>query len=66
MPWLIVLLGYFLGAIPTAYVLGRVIKGIDLRQVGDKNAGAANAFRHLGVKAGTVVFLIDAGKGALA
>jgi glycerol-3-phosphate acyltransferase PlsY len=66
MYWLIVLLGYFLGSIPTAYVAGRLLKGKDIRQMGDANVGAANAFRHLGAKAGTGVFLVDAGKGALA
>jgi glycerol-3-phosphate acyltransferase PlsY len=43
MPWLIVLLAYFLGSTPTAYIAGRIIKGVDIRQVGDGNMGAANA-----------------------
>jgi len=66
MPWLIVLLGYFLGSIPTAYIAGRLLKGGDIRQMGDGNMGAANAFRQLGAKVGITVFFIDAGKGALA
>jgi glycerol-3-phosphate acyltransferase PlsY len=66
MYWLIVLLGYFLGSIPTAYVAGRLLKGKDIRQIGDGNVGAANAFRQLGAKAGIGVFLVDAGKGVLA
>ena len=66
MPWLIVVLGYFLGAIPTAYIAGRLSRGRDIRQIGDGNVGAANAFRQLGAKIGTAVFLIDAGKGVLA
>lgn len=66
MPWLVVISGYFLGAIPTAYIAGRVVKGIDIRRVGDANVGAANAFHHLGKKIGIAVGLIDAGKGALA
>ena len=66
MPWLIVLLGYFLGAIPTAYIASRLLRGEDIRQMGDTNMGAANTFRQLGVKAGTAVFFIDAGKGELA
>jgi glycerol-3-phosphate acyltransferase PlsY len=66
MPWLIVLLGYFLGAIPTAYVAGRLFKGKDIREIGDGNVGAANAFRQLGAKIGTAVFFIDAAKGVLA
>ena len=66
MPWLIVLLGYFLGSIPTAYIAGHVVKGRDIRQMGDGNVGARNAFHELGAKVGIAVFFIDAGKGALA
>jgi len=66
MPWLIVLLGYLLGSIPTAYLAGRLLKGRDIRQMGDTNMGAANAFRQLGAKAGIGVFLADASKGTLA
>ena len=66
MSWLILLVGYLLGSIPTAYISGRVLKGGDIRQMGDGNAGAQNAFHQLGAKVGIVVFLIDAGKGILA
>jgi len=66
MPWLIVLLGYFVGSIPTAYIAGRLLKGRDIRQMGDGNVGAANAFRQLGGKIGVGVFFVDTGKGALA
>ena len=66
MPWIIIVLGYFLGSIPTAYIAGHVLRGVDIRQVGDENMGAANAFRQLSRKAGVAVGLIDAGKGALA
>ena len=63
MPWLIVILGYFLGSIPTAYIAGHVVKSIDIRQVGDANVGAANAFRQLGAKIRVAVGILDAGKG---
>jgi len=66
MPWLIVVLGYLLGSIPTAYIAGRFSKGVDIRQIGDGNMGAANAFRQLGTKVGVAVGIIDVGKGALA
>ncbi len=66
MSWLIVVLGYFLGSIPTAYIAGHVLKGVDIRQVGDENMGAANAFHQLGAKVGVAVGIVDAGKGALA
>ncbi|MBA7690980.1 Glycerol-3-phosphate acyltransferase [subsurface metagenome] len=64
--WLIVLLGYLLGSIPAAYIAGRLVRGEDIRQMGNGNVGAANAFRELGAKAGIGVFFVDAGKGALA
>jgi len=66
MPWLIVVLGYFLGSIPTAYIAGHWLKGKDIRHMGDANMGAANAFRQLGAKAGVAVGIIDATKGAVA
>ena len=66
MPWLIVALGYLLGSIPTAYIAGHLLKHKDIRQLGDGNVGARNAFHELGRKIGVAVGLIDAGKGALA
>ena len=66
MPWLIIILSYFLGSIPTAYIAGHIMRGIDIRQVGDENMGAANAFHQLSRKAGVAVGLVDAGKGAMA
>jgi len=66
MPWIIIILGYLLGSIPTAYIAGRLVRGVDIRRVGDANVGAANAFHRLGKKVGVVVGIIDAGKGAIA
>jgi len=66
MTWLIVILGYLLGSIPTGYIAGRVFKKVDIRKVGDGNMGAQNAFHQLGAKVGVVVGIFDAGKGVLA
>jgi len=66
MPWLIPILGYLLGSIPTAYIAGHLLKGRDMRQMGDGNVGAQNAFHQLGAKVGVGVFFVDAGKGVLA
>lgn len=66
MPWLIVVLGYFLGSLPAAYIAGRIFSGVDIRQVGDENMGAANVFRQISPGVGVAVGIIDAGKGALA
>jgi glycerol-3-phosphate acyltransferase PlsY len=57
---------YFLGAFPTAIVLGRTFWKTDIRKHGSGNAGATNAWRVLGWKAGIPVLLIDLGKGAAA
>jgi glycerol-3-phosphate acyltransferase PlsY len=65
MPWLFILLSYLFGSVPTAYIAGHLTRGVDIRHVGDSNMGAANAYRELGHKTGTVVFFIDVGKGAL-
>jgi glycerol-3-phosphate acyltransferase PlsY len=65
-PWIIIISGYLLGSIPTGYITGHLLKGKDIREMGDGNMGAANAFRQLGPKVGVAVGIIDAGKGALA
>lgn len=56
---------YLIGSIPTAYIFGRLIKKIDIRQHGSGNVGATNAFRILGKGPGSVVLLIDILKGAV-
>jgi glycerol-3-phosphate acyltransferase PlsY len=65
MPWLVIILSYLVGSIPTAYLIGRVSAGNDIRRMGDANAGAANAYRELGPGVGIIVFIIDAVKGSL-
>ncbi len=57
---------YLLGSIPTAVWAGKILRGIDLREHGSGNAGAANAIRVLGWKIGVPVLLIDMAKGWLA
>lgn len=39
---------YLVGSIPTAYLAGRLVKGIDIRQYGSGNVGSSNAARHVG------------------
>ncbi|KAA0259317.1 glycerol-3-phosphate 1-O-acyltransferase PlsY [Deferribacter autotrophicus] len=56
-------IAYFIGAIPTAYVIVKILKGIDIRTVGSGNVGATNAGRVLGFKGFLVVFIIDMLKG---
>ncbi|MDA8229195.1 MAG: glycerol-3-phosphate 1-O-acyltransferase PlsY [Desulfitobacterium hafniense] len=63
--YFIFIISYLLGAIPFAYLAGR-LKGIDVRKHGSGNIGTTNAFRLLGAKLGIAVLLGDAAKGALA
>jgi acyl phosphate:glycerol-3-phosphate acyltransferase len=65
MAWLIVLLSYLIGSIPTAYLAGRFLRGKDIRNLGDRNMGAQNTFRQISPLPGIIVGLIDAGKGFL-
>lgn len=60
-----VIVSYLIGAIPTAHIFGRALKGIDIRQHGSGNVGATNAFRILGKGPGTAVLLLDVLKGAV-
>jgi acyl phosphate:glycerol-3-phosphate acyltransferase len=66
MVWLlIIILSYFIGSIPWGYLFARR-KGIDIRQQGSGNIGAANAARVMGKGWGYVVFLCDFLKGFFA
>jgi glycerol-3-phosphate acyltransferase PlsY len=61
--WALAAAAYLLGAFPTSYVVSRALRGIDLRQHGSGNLGATNAFRILGWKGATPIFLVDIAKG---
>ena len=65
-PWYAItiaaVLAYFLGNINPAILIGKA-KGIDIRSQGSGNAGATNAMRSLGKKAGAITFAIDLLKG---
>lgn len=59
-----IIIGYLLGSIPTAYIVSRMRKGIDIRNVGSGNMGAANVIRQIGIHEGIFVGIIDVAKGA--
>ena len=59
------LVGYFLGALPFGYLVARA-HGVDIFKAGSGNPGATNVKRVLGAKAGNMVYVLDALKGALA
>jgi len=58
-----ILCAYIIGSIPTAYIFGRVLKGVDIRKFGSGNIGATNTFRTIGRVPGIVVLVIDILKG---
>jgi acyl phosphate:glycerol-3-phosphate acyltransferase len=59
------LIGYFIGAIPFAVIVGRMF-GVDVLTQGSKNPGATNVKRLAGATAGNIVFLLDFTKGLVA
>jgi glycerol-3-phosphate acyltransferase PlsY len=63
LPWL--LAAYLLGAIPTSYLVVRLVKGQDLRRLGSGNLGATNLYRTLGWRYAIPVGGFDLLKGAV-
>jgi len=61
----LVLLAYLAGSLSPSVILGRALKGIDLREHGSGNPGTTNAFRVLGTWLGLLVFAADLLKGFL-
>lgn len=62
----VVLVSYIIGLFPSAYIAGRLLKGVDIRKIGDGNPGAANVYRHISHTAGLSVLAADIVKGAVA
>ena len=60
------ILAYLLGSVSPSYLLGKALRGIDLREHGSGNVGATNAFRVLGKGPGLIALLIDILKGWIA
>jgi len=58
-----IIISYLIGSIPTAYIFGWLLKGIDIRKVGSGNVGATNALRALGRGPGITVLILDIAKG---
>jgi len=62
---LLLSLCFVTGSIPTSIILGKLVKGIDIREHGSGNAGGTNVFRVLGWKPALIVVIIDIFKGWL-
>ena len=64
--WTALIIGsYLLGSIPNAYIIVKLIKGIDIRKVGSGNVGSTNSVRAAGKGAGLLVFACDVLKGVI-
>lgn len=61
----LMVVAYILGSIPNALWIGKVFKGIDVREHGSKNTGSTNAARVLGAKLGILTLILDISKGAI-
>lgn len=57
---------YLLGSVSFSVVLVKLVQGLDVRTVGSGNAGATNAMRVAGKKAGAAVLALDVIKGVTA
>lgn len=56
---IIILLGYLIGSIPFALIIGKGFYNTDIRKSGSGNLGGTNAGRTLGRKAGIAVMVLD-------
>jgi len=61
---LIILAGYLIGAIPFGLIIGKLARGIDVREYGSGNIGFTNVLRNVGPGAGIATLILDIGKGA--
>src|ERR1035437_1507600 len=64
--FLLIVLAYLIGSIPTSVWVSKKFFGIDIRDYGSGNPGATNTYRILGSKWGTFVMLMDMLKGIVA
>ena len=62
----VIIASYLIGSISPSIILGKFLKGIDIREHGSGNAGSTNTFRVLGKWAGITVLLFDIFKGYFA
>ena len=62
----VIITGYLLGAIPFGVIIGKLVRGIDVREHGSGSMGMTNVMRTVGAKAGLIVLILDLLKGSAA
>src|SRR5215472_14753681 len=58
--------GYLIGSVPVGLLLGRSIRGMDVREHGSHSIGTTNVLRLVGPSAAAATFALDVAKGAAA
>ena len=61
----IIFIGYLIGSLPSGYLAGRWIAGIDIRKTGSGSTGATNVLRQVGKVPALIVFVLDVSKGTI-
>jgi glycerol-3-phosphate acyltransferase PlsY len=61
-----IMCAYLIGSFPSAYIMGRLRKGVDIRKIGSRSMGAMNVFYQVGFVEGLIVLAVDIGKGVAA
>ena len=61
-----IFVGYLLGSVPFGVMIGKIFKGVDVRDYGSGSSGMTNVMRTVGVRAGALVMLLDMAKSVVA
>jgi glycerol-3-phosphate acyltransferase PlsY len=61
----VAVIGYLMGSLPTGLIVGRLVRGVDIREYGSGKTGFTNVLRTAGLRAGAAVLVVDIAKGAL-
>jgi len=61
----VVLLGYVIGSIPFGLIMGKLFRGVDVRDYGSGKTGGTNVIRSVGIGAGAATMVLDVVKGGV-
>ena len=62
----VIIIGYLLGSVPSAYIVTKLRKSTDIRRLGGGNVGATNVMHQVGIWEGAIVLVADLAKGSVA